>query len=224
MRCVGSCERRDLRLRQARIRKGHQQVKLVRRPSAAALGLALVVLAGCGGGEQPIATPSPTSSMTTTAASTTSSPRTTTTFATTATTAPSAGNPKGSNGAVGQVRLFLARYNQANLAGRIEFLDGLFTSACEDCVSLREKVAARIAKGIKPNGDIFTATDVGIETYRPNASPATATVLAEVVANPVKLSDPSGKVVETFVGGPETLRFTLVYDTTWQITRAKKVV
>lgn len=66
----------------------------------------------------------------------------------------------GSAGAAAHVCLYLTRYNEANRQNRIELLDGLFTSACEDCVALRSKVAARLAKGITPNGDIFTVNSV----------------------------------------------------------------
>lgn len=195
--------------------------------TAAALGVGLVALAGCGGGaDQPITTPAPTPTTTTTVPTTsvtTSTTSTATSTITSVTTAPSAGTPKGYNGALDLVATYFSRYNRANREGRIEVLDGLFSAACTDCLNLRSAVADRLNKGVKPNGDIFTPVDVEIETFKQDAKPITATVIAKVTRNPVKLLDSTGRLVESWEGKTFNFRLTLQYSESWVITSLRRV-
>lgn len=196
------------------------------RPAALVTGAALLAaaLAGCGGGgDQPITTPAPksTTTTTTTTPTTTSTPSTSITRSTS--TVPPAATAKGYNGAVDLVTTYFNRYNAANLSARLDLFDGLYTAACTDCAFLRDKVSTRLAKGVKPDGDIFTPIDIGIETYKPDLSPATATVLARVVGNPVRFLDSTGKTVDKYEREETTFRFSLQYSDRWVITSLRKV-
>lgn len=140
-----------------------------------------------------------------------------------ATLSPATGNSKGPNGAVDLVTTYFIRYNAANLRGRLDLFDGLYSAACKDCAFPRDKVSARLAKGVKPDGDIFSPSDIGIETYHPDATPATATVLARVVGNPVRFLDPAGRVVDPYDREETIFRFSLQYSDRWIITSPRKV-